>query len=341
MALVPRMRSTMRDLQIIPFDYSLLVQAGELLAMRHIRDRTAHPLLPSSFEEASLAEKALAAYCYRPNTRGVAAVHGSSLLGYLIGELVISPVWGRSAWIRPPGYALAPGQDIEALRHLYAALAEQWVHMGVFFHFAQVAAGDVPVVDAFFRLSFGLEQVHALADLDRLDLSAAEQPVGVTIRRSEIDDRETLADMSPIIWQHYAQAPVWGIHLPEEELEHRLEYASLVADPEAIVWLAFYRGEPAGMQCYFPVEYAADHMYAPPDCIELAVGCTKAGYRGLGIGQALTRRGLAHARESGYHRCLVDWRSTSPYSSFWTEQGFQPILYRLVRRVDNRIAWGK
>jgi GNAT superfamily N-acetyltransferase len=135
---------------------------------------------------------------------------------------------------------------------------------------------------------------------------------------------------------------VWGIHLPETELEHRLEYASLVADPDATVWLGFYKGEPAGMQCYFPAEYADDYLFSPPDCIELAVACTKATYRGLGIGGALTRHGLAVAREAGYRRCLVDWRSTSLIAStFWPAHGFQPVIYRLVRRVDSRIAWGR
>lgn len=332
----------MKDWNIVQFDYSHYSQAGELLAMRHTRDRTTHPLLPSSFEEPALAEKAVAAYCYRPNTRGVAAMHGSTLLGYLIGELVISPVWGRSAWIRPPGYALAPGQDTELLRHLYSALGELWVNMGIYFHFAQIPAGDRTALEGLFSLSFGMEQIHGLADLEKLDLSTNNLPKGVTIRRAGMDDREILADLSSIIWQHYAQAPVWSIHLPEAELEHRLEYASLVADPDATVWLAFYRGEPAGMQCYFPAEYADDYLFSPPECVELAVACTKAAYRGMGIGWALTRQGLAVARESGYRRCLVDWRSTSLLScNFWPEQGFQPVIYRLVRRVDSRIAWGK
>jgi len=58
-----------------------------------------------------------------------------------------------------------------------------------------------------------------------------------------------------------------------------------------------------------------------PSCVELAVACTKAAYRGMGIGWALTRQGLAVARESGYRRCLVDWRSTSLLScNFWPEQ---------------------
>ena len=62
--------------------------------------------------------------------------------------------------------------------------------------------------------------------------------------------------------------------------------------------------------------------------------------RGQGIGTLLTRHGLAHARAAGYHFCETDWRSTNLLASrFWPHQGFQPIGYRLVRRIDQRIAW--
>jgi hypothetical protein len=34
------------------------------------------------------------------------------------------------------------------------------------------------------------------------------------------------------------------------------------------------------------------------------------------------------------------WRSTNLLTArFWPRQGFRPVAYRLVRRVDQRIAW--
>jgi ribosomal protein S18 acetylase RimI-like enzyme len=61
-----------------------------------------------------------------------------------------------------------------------------------------------------------------------------------------------------------------------------------------------------------------------------------------GIGTLLTRTGLAQARASGYRFCETDWRSTNLVSSrFWLKQGFRPVAYRLVRRIDPRIAWPK
>ena len=64
--------------------------------------------------------------------------------------------------------------------------------------------------------------------------------------------------------------------------------------------------------------------------------------RGRGVGSALTRVGLADAAAHGYTACVVDWRVTNLLSSrFWPRQGFQPAVYRLVRRVDPRIIWAQ
>ena len=74
----------------------------------------------------------------------------------------------------------------------------------------------------------------------------------------------------------------------------------------------------------------------------LAAGAagTKEWARGRGIATALLRRGLAHARAAGYCHCLTDWRSPNLLASrFWPWRGFQPVAYRLARRVDPRIAW--
>ena len=83
-----------------------------------------------------------------------------------------------------------------------------------------------------------------------------------------------------------------------------------------------------------------DNLHIPGKCTELAIAGTREGERGKGIGTMLTQHGLFQARSAGYHYCEADWRSTNLLSSrFWPRQGFRPAVYRLVRRVDQRIAW--
>ena len=110
--------------QILPFTDDMLPVAGALLARRCRNDRLILPELPVRFEDPAIAAAAVQASLHRPHASGVAAVDGDRLLGYLIGDLVIDAVWGRSAWVRLAGCALAPGQSAELVRDLYAALAE-------------------------------------------------------------------------------------------------------------------------------------------------------------------------------------------------------------------------
>jgi ribosomal protein S18 acetylase RimI-like enzyme len=340
--------------QILPFTDDLLSAAGTLLAQRCRRDRLVLPELPDRFEDPAIAAAAVQAGLDREHAAGVAALDGDRLLGYLIGDLLIDPVWGRSAWVRLAGYALAPGQGPELARDLYAALAKSWVAAGCFTHFALMPTSDPALLQAWYALSFGIEQVYGLAALPRLDLSFAPPPSGVEIRlahnslpqvpdlpQAPPDDRQALASMYDLIWRANVDSPVWGLHLPENDAELRLAYGDLVEDPLATVWLAFAGGEPAGFQVYFPGEPGDEALLVPEACTLLEVAGTRPQHRGRGIASALTRRGLAHAQAAGYRTCLADWRSANLLASrFWPSQGFRPVAYRLARRIDPRIAWG-
>ena len=51
-------------------------------------------------------------------------------------------------------------------------------------------------------------------------------------------------------------------------------------------------------------------------------------------------KGTAQARAAGYDYCETDWRSANRgVARMLPRYGFHPIAYRLVRRVDARIAW--
>lgn len=329
------------NVDIVPFHEAMIGEAGTLLAERHRRDRLAQPELPARFEDPAVSSAAVAATWQQAGASGVAVQRDSRLAGYMIGQRVIDTMWGRSAWVRPAGCALTLDEGAELARDLYAALAAPWVVQGIYFHFAVLPVADPALIHAWFSLSFGLEQIYALADLAQLDLQPPPAVPGLEIRRAGPADRQTLADFSDVIWRHQVQAPVWGIMLPERVEERRTGWAELADDPNVTLWLAYLDGEPVGCQAYGPADPGDDDLLTPDACCEQIVAGTRPHARGRGVATALMRRGLHQAREAGYRFCLTDWRSTNLLSSrFWPHQGFRPMIYRLVRRVDSRIAWG-
>jgi len=110
--------------------------------------------------------------------------------------------------------------------------------------------------------------------------------------------------------------------------------------PTATVWLAFCQGQVAGMLGYWPTDPSDENLHIPERSARFSVFGTREWARGRGIGQALTQHALAHAQASGYRYFETDWRSADPIiSRFLPRQGFRPVAYRLVRRIDPRVTW--
>jgi ribosomal protein S18 acetylase RimI-like enzyme len=80
----------------------------------------------------------------------------------------------------------------------------------------------------------------------------------------------------------------------------------------------------------------------PDRCVCLAAAATHPEARGQGLGRFLTALGFADAHEAGFTSCVTDWRIANLLASrFWPRQGFRPVVYRLSRRIDPRIAWAR
>jgi ribosomal protein S18 acetylase RimI-like enzyme len=249
-------------------------------------------------------------------------------------------VRGRCVWVRLAGHALAEGVDAELYRDLYAKLATGWVAQGYFDHYSLIPATDRAALDAWFALSFGLEHAHGLRALALME--AAYPASGLGIRRATAADRAMLAGVSQWLRRYQAGPPIWGAALPEDTPQIEGGYAEMAGDEKATVWLAFLDGQIAGFQAYVPAESADDNPLIPPACVDLTVAATHPELRGRGVGSALTQIGLTDAAAQGYTACVVDWRVTNLMSSrFWPRRGFQTAVYRLVRRVDPRIAWAQ
>ncbi len=328
---------------IVPFHPDLIPEAATLLAQRHQRDRARLPQLPARFEDPVVAGQAIEAALKRNLASGLAVMSSGQMLGYMLGDLQIDNLWGRSAWIRTAGCALAPDQPLELIGELYAALGERWVSTyGCFDHFVLVPVADPALVNLWFMLSFGVQQVHALKALEALEPAEPPNIPGIEFRRAGPNDRQALIEMSDIIWRHQIKAPVWAIMPPENIAENREGWAELADDASVAVYLAFCQGQVVACQGYFPGEAADDNLLLPEHCARLTVAGTREVVRGKGVQKALAQLGLAWLKDSGYPYCETDWRSTNLLAArTWPRHGYQPVGYRLHRRIDPRTLWAK
>lgn len=323
-------------MQIVPFRQEHLAEAGALLAARHRRDRLNQPLLPAPFEEVETAQQSVELLLQTKGARGVAAVKDGALQGFLMARSLTAPIWGRAAQIPYHGHA-ATRADL--YRDLYAALAADLVRDGFLYHQAVVPAGDQSALQAWFSLTFGQEQVHALQPV-QTEATAPTLPPGVSIRRAGPTDLEAILEVAHLIAEHQAASPVFGILLPEQPADWREGWAEMLADPNSWIYIAEQEGRILGHQAWEVAAPSLTDLLTPPDAAYLNVAATRPECRGMGLGQALTFYGMREAAERGALVALTDWRATNLLSSrFWPRQGFQPVAYRLTRRIDERIAW--
>jgi ribosomal protein S18 acetylase RimI-like enzyme len=329
-------------IQIIPFGEDHLAQAGELLALRHQRNRLVCPSLPQAFEEPLAARQAVAFALRRPYAAGFAALDGSRLKAYLLGDMVFDKIWGRAAWVRSAGWAALPDAGYEVLQDLYAATGERWLSYGVLSHFLLAPRGDSDLLQAWFSLGFGVMHVHALLDLSELASTVPEVPPGLELRKAGNEDSHYLFELADLLWQQQVQAPSWSPINPEYIQENRELWASQVDEADMTIWLALRDERILGSQGYWPPETDLDELYHPQHGAYMSLAAVQPDARRQGIGTLLTRQVLADASANGYRTMETNWRGSNLLASrFWPRRGYQPVMVRLARHLDPRILWAR
>jgi GNAT superfamily N-acetyltransferase len=317
----------MTRLDIRPFSDEFLPHAGELLAARHRAHRGVEPLLSARYENAEAAAAEVQALARSEGASGAVALRGTRVAGFLLGVRKNDEIWGANVWIETAGHAVEVAED---LRDLYGAAAERWVEEKRDRHYALVPATDPALLDAWSRVSFGQQHAYGIREVPDVGW-----PEGV--RLAEERDIDALVELSPLIREHHARAPVFGFLRSRETPEElRAEILEDLAN-EARGDLVFEQeGRIDGSFALAPAELSSVHtgLARPDGAVLLGWAATRPDVRGSGAGLALTEASFAWARERGHEVMITDWRVTNLLASrFWPARGFRESFLRLYRRI--------
>ena len=311
-----------------------LGQAARLLAGRHRRQRVTEPLLDERYERPDICAAEVDALFRTDDASGAVALVDGTFAGFVLGAPRPGSTWGPNVWVEAAGHALADGGDPELVRDLYAHAATRWVAEGRTAHYAIVPSHDHALVDAWFRLGFGQQHVHAIRPVP--DSGAPPETDGFEIRRATEADVAALAALDLVLDDHQAVSPVFsGLTAPSLE-EALADWQEGIHDESFTTFVAVQGETVVGSAIGCDITKSSMHrgLTQPPDAGFLGFAAVRPKAQGSGIGKALGAAVLAWTAEAGYRSAVTDWRATNLLSSrTWPQLGFRPTFLRLHRVV--------
>ena len=329
----PMTTATTERLEIRPFEPADLTAAAQLLADRHRRHRLGEPALDPAFEAPEAVAPEIAAALAAEGARAWVAIRDRAVVGYLVGSPKSESLWGpTNMWVDAAGHAAV---NPEVLRELYAVAAGAWVEAGRTNHHVLVPATDSALVDAWFRLDFGQQHLHAVREPPGSEFAVVPRSE-LVVRLADRADIPALAELELVLPRHSQGSPVFSrLELPSLE-EAQAELESDWGDPKWTIFVAQHGGRVIGSSLGCTLDISSGHppLMRPAKAGFLGFAAVLPDARGLGAGRALGEAVLAWTRDAGYDWATTDWRSTNLEAArTWPTLGFRPTFRRLHRTI--------
>jgi GNAT superfamily N-acetyltransferase len=320
----------MTGVEVQPFAESDLPAAGVLLAGRHRAHRAAEPLLSPRFEDPFVAESAVRVAWESEHASGAVGSRDGQVVGFVLGAPKPGAAWGPNVWVEAASHATS---DPESIRDIFAMAATRWVAEGRTAQYVIVPAHDKALVDAWFRLGFGLQHVHGIRELP---VEPATVAAGLTIRPPTRADIPVMARLDRELRRHQSLSPTFSaVEAPSIETSVA-EQEEDFGDPDYPTFVAERGDQVVGYAIGCALDRSSAHIGpADPDrAAFLGFAAVLPEARGLGVGRALGEAVLAWSAEAGFECVVTDWRATNLLSSrTWPRLGFRESFLRVHRLV--------
>lgn len=280
----------------------------------------------AAVSDVTVAAQRIDAFLANPS---VAAMRDGKLVGYLAATAPRPP--GEAVSIKATMHATAPDQRRDIYRSLYSHLAGELTKIGGFTHTVAVNYADRITVDTWFELGFGIDQIKGTQPLS----PAAEATIGspnVHVREAVPQDLDEMTGLAIEVTRFHAQSPMLRPALSDHSFV-RSNFVKAMESPRSLLVVADLGDKLGGL---FQVNPDSQFL----DTATIGIAGVAPGERHQGVGTAILEFALNWASRSGYRHCAVEWTSPNLTSDrFWRSRGFQPMQYKLTRRIDPRVAW--
>ena len=321
-------------MDVVPLSRAHLESAAQLFSDDYRRARASLPALPPRHESPEGALRMISELAGR--APGVAALEDGVVRGYMLG-MPIPSFFGnqKGAYVPIWAHAAGGGGRTRLYRAMYASLAAKWVDAGYLNHAITIYADDSEAREAFYWNCFGLQVVDAIRPLDPV---AAELPPGVGARMAGADDAAALVPLSEGLYRHIASSPIL---FPLFRLLDAESWSEWLSKDGHSLWLAWAGGEAIGYIRLEPPTYDVAYVVHDPKTIAISGAYVRPEWRRRGVAEGILASAVEWAREAGYERISVDFEAANQHArGFWMGH-FAPICHSLLRKVDERILWGR
>ncbi len=303
---------------------------SQLFLERQILEKEIFPFLNNERLQIEHIESIFMNLFLQNQILGVCVFQGDTMMGYLFAQVMESSK-GHMAWVPYEGLALKQDKSLELIRLLYTKASELWVNASCLIHSTLVPLGNSVYLEAFIRLSFAIEHVHGVLDLHEYQPYSIQN--SVLIRKATREDQEALGKLSGVVARYQNNAPVYLSISDEQLLKRKQAFEALVDEEDVDVFVAQEYQTIVGFSI---LEASTPSLMTPDQSIELVLSGVTPQTRGQGIGKMLLNQSVLECQNRHLRYLITDWKITNLVASqFWPKAGFQPITYRLTRRIDS------
>lgn len=315
---------------IEPFREKHIIDAVKLFKVNFSNLRDSFTYLPNKFENLDFISKKLKDIT--SENPSFVALESNKIVGYMTGYSNISELKGSFTGSYTPEWAHSAITDgyRNIYEELYRTLSGIWSNQNNYTHIISFLK-NVDLIETLSMLGFGMQVIDAVRTLNPI----IEDPsANYTIEQANKTHIAQLKEMQQLIDNHLESPPIF-LKRDIFEMDDQQIINEFIAN-DKITLIA--KKEDEIISCIRGTKNDGNiSLIQDKGTFAINFGYTKKEYRNTGISAHLLNEIILQAKKEGATFCSVDFESQNIEGrNFWLKY-FQPIVYSMMRKIDDRI----